>query len=312
MLAHWLGIIRPINLLLLAAGMYAIDAFLLQPNFSTYGILFTLAEWQFFLLVVSVVLICAGGYILNDIYDQELDKINKPHKVFIGEGKLSAASAYRVYIVGTFIGLGIGVYLSIAVDFWKLVAVYVLAIALLYFYATSFKRMALVGNFIVSLLSALSLIMVLIYEPHLYDLARPGDYYVAGICTRFILSLAVFAFATTMIREIVKDMEDVEGDAAHGASTMPVKWGMGVSRIVTLICIAATIGALVYLLLHVLDKEVAAFVIYTAVMASCLFAVAVWLTFARTKSQLHKISNFMKLIMVIGLLILPIYYLIQF
>ena len=96
MLAHWLGIIRPINLLLLAAGMYAIDAFLLQPNFSTYGILFTLAEWQFLLLVVSVVLICAGGYILNDIYDQELDKINKPHKVFIGEGRLSAASAYRV------------------------------------------------------------------------------------------------------------------------------------------------------------------------------------------------------------------------
>lgn len=312
MAAHWFGIIRPINLLLLAMGMYALDVFVLQPNFSTYGILFTLNEVQFFLLVFSVLLICAGGYLINDYHDVKADVINKPDKVFIGENKLSPTKVYQVYMWLTGVGFAIGVYLSIAVDFWRLIALYVLAIALLFFYATTFKRIAFVGNVIVALLSGLSLIMVLVYEPHLYQLARPGDYYIAEICNKFILVMAFFAFTTTVVREVIKDMEDVQGDRQAGAKTLPVRWGFGVSKLVTLLFVALTIGALGYMLLSVLNQDILMYVIYTAVLIGCMLVIGIWTYIAQTPQQYHRLSNMVKVTMALGLGVLPLYYVINF
>lgn len=308
MAAHWLGIIRPVNLILLALGMYALDVFVLQPNFTTYGILFTLEEWQFFLLVMAVVLICAGGYMINDYFDQQTDRINKPEKVFIGEGKLNPATVYKVYMLITGIGFGLGVYLSLAIDFWRLTAIFVLAIALLYFYATTFKKVALAGNLIVAFLSALSLLLVFVFEPHLYQLARPGDYYIAELCTRFILTMSFFAFSTTMVREIVKDMEDVQGDRQTGAKTLPVRWGMGVSKFVALIFVLITIGALGYLLVSVLGKDQLVYIAYTAMLMCCMIAIAIYMYMAQSQKQYHRLSTLVKITMAFGIGVLPVYY----
>lgn len=312
MSAHWFSIIRPINLILLAIGMYALDVCVLQPNFNTYGILFSLNELQFFLLVLSVVCICAGGYLINDYYDVQTDMINKPDKVFIGESKLSPASVYRVYMILTGIGFALGVYLSLAVEFWRLIALYVLAIALLFFYATTFKRIALIGNIIVALLAALSMLMVLVFEPHLYQLARPGDYYIAEICNRFILTMAAFAFTTTMVREVIKDLEDVQGDRQSGAKTLPVRYGYGVSKLVIWIFVLATIGALVYMLTNILDQHQLVYVLYTGILFMCMIIIGVWTYIAQSPQQFHRLSTLVKVTMGLGLGILPIYYLIAF
>lgn len=308
----WIRIIRPVNLLLLAITMYAIDGFLLQPYFTTYGIQFSMDELHFFLLVLSTVMICAGGYIINDYFDQSIDKVNKPEKVFIGANAIAPNTAFSVYMILSFIGLGIGVYLSLRIDFWKLITVYVLAIAILYFYSASFKRMPLVGNFMVALLSGISVLMVFLYEPHLYQYARPGDYYIAGICTRFIITLAVFAFALTMVREIIKDLQDKEGDAQYGAATMPVKWGSGVARIIALLFLLLTLAALGYMYTNVLQPAHVAYAIYIGVIAFAALVLGVMLYIARTTAEYGRLSTVVKLIMLGGLSILPLHYFLTF
>lgn len=308
MLRNWIGILRPVNLLLLAATLYAMDACVLQPNFSTYGIAFSMNEWHFFLLVLSIVMICAGGYILNDHNDVAMDQINKPEKVFIGEGKIAPLQAMRVYLVLSVAGLALGIYLSLYVGFWKLIAVYLLCIALLYFYSTTFKRVPLAGNVMVALLTGISVMMVYVFEPHLYQLARPADYYIAGLCTRFIIALAVFAYALTMVREIVKDMEDMEGDAQSNARTMPIAWGVAVSKGMAIFHILFTLAALVYLYYNVLDPGRMLYDLYLGIMVAVMLMASVWLVVARNKQHYARLSAFMKLCMLLGLLVLPIYY----
>ncbi len=308
MLRNWIGILRPVNLLLLAATLYAIDAFVLQPNFSTYGIAFSMDEVHFFLLVVSIVMICAGGYILNDHNDVAMDKINKPDKVFIGEGRIAPALALRVYLILSVAGLALGIYLSLYVGFWKLIAVYLLCIALLYFYSTTFKRLPLAGNVMVALLTGISVMMVFVFEPHLYELARPADYYIAGLCTRFIIALAIFAYALTMVREIVKDLEDMEGDAASNARTMPIAWGVAVSKGIGVFHVLFTMAALVYLYYNVLDPARILYNIYLGIMVAAMLIASVWLVVARNKRHYARLSAFMKLCMLLGLLVLPVYY----
>lgn len=307
----WIRIIRPVNLLLLAATLYAIDGFILQPNFNTYGIRFSLNEFQYFLLVISIVLICAGGYILNDYFDVQIDEVNKPSKVMIGKG-IAPNSAFYVYMLLSFGGLAIGTYLSLAVGNWKLVTIYVMAIALLYFYSATFKRYPLIGNMMVALLAGISILMTFIYEPNLYQLARPGDYFIAGICTKFIIALGVIAFTSTMVREIVKDLEDMEGDDRYGAKTMPIAWGINIAKIIAVVFVLLTLLGIGYIFTNIIAAEGIIYGTYIGVMLGFWVAVSVRLFLSRNAKQYHTLSTMIKIGMLIGLLIMPLYSIVEF
>ncbi len=308
---YWFKLVRPVNLIILAATMYFVDSFIMQPNFNTYGIYFTLNAFQFFLLVFAAICICAGGYIINDYYDVEIDSINKPEKQIIGK-QISPKQAFNVYLILSAIGLAIGVYLSIYIDFWKLVTIFIIAIFLLYFYSASFKGMPLLGNLIVAFLAGLSIILTIVYEPHLYRLARPSDYYIAELVTKYTLGISIFAFALTMVREIVKTMEDVDGDGREGAKTIAVAWGLPVARIVASVFIVFTIVALLYIQKFVFANEVGILYYYILFLSLCLFGIAVHLFIAKTKQQFHLSSTLIKVVMVLGICLMPLYYLIQF
>ena len=308
---HWLKLIRPINLLLLAATMYFIDAFVLQPNFNTYGITFTLTEFQFFLLVLSTVMICAAGYIINDYYDVEIDSINKPEKQIIGK-YIKPQKAFTAYLILSGTGLAIGAYLSIAIDFWKLTTLFVIAIFLLYFYSASFKRTPLLGNIIVAFLAGLSVLLILFFEPSLYRLARPADYFIAGIVTKYIIGISVFAFTLTVVREIVKTMEDVDGDKKMGAKTIAVKWGMKTSKVISVIFLLFTISALLYILLQVLNSDNKVYFYYLNALNLFLLFIAFKIISAKTKVHYSGISTLVKVAMLIGICIMPLYYILEF
>lgn len=291
--------------------MYFVDIFILQPNFAKYGIEFTLDEFHFFLLVLSSVLICAGGYIINDYYDVNIDRINKPVKQIISKS-ITQQQAFNAYLILSFTGLAIGTYLSIKIDFWKLVTVFVIAIVLLYFYSASFKRTPLLGNIIVAFLAGLSIILILLFEPNLYELARPGDYYIAGICTRYILGISIFAYTLTMVREIVKDMEDVEGDKQFNARTMPIAWGLTTAKIISNFFLIITIAALGYLYLNVLDREENIYLYFLLTITIFLLFIGLRIMTAKTKKEFGLVSKLIKISMVAGICIMPVYYLITF
>lgn len=307
----WLKLIRPLNLIILVATMYFIDAFIMQPNFNTYGIAFTLTEFQFFLLVFSTVLICAAGYIINDYYDVEIDSINKPEKQIIGKF-ISPQKAFTSYLILSGLGLAIGVYLSIIIGFWKLTTLFVIAIFLLYFYSSSFKRTPLLGNIIVAFLSGLSILLILFFEPALYRLARPADYFIAGMVTKYIIGISIFAFTLTVVREIVKTMEDVEGDKKMGAKTIAVKWGILTSKIVAVLFLVFTIAALLYILLEVLNRDHKIYFYYLNALNLFLLFIGVKIFTAKTKLQFNAVSTMVKISMLIGICLMPLYYFIEF
>lgn len=276
-----------------------------------YGLPFTLNEFQFFLLVLATALICAGGYVINDYFDVQIDAVNKPDKQIIGK-KIAPEKAFNFYLILTVFGLGLGVYLSLAIDYWKLVTIFVVVIALLYLYSIAFKRMVFIGNFIVALLTAISVIIVMLFEPSLYNLARPGDYYIAGLCTKYIMGISFFAFALTVVREIVKDIQDIEGDRKYNAKTLPVKYGARRTVLIAELFLLVTIGGLLYLNFTVFNIFGNIYLIYILVLVAFLLFIGFRLFNAGTKKEYGVISTLLKISMVVGLGLMPLYYLLEF
>lgn len=308
---HWLKLIRPLNLLLLAITQYCIDIFILQPNFNKYGLHFTLSEWQFALLVLATLLICAGGYIINDYFDVEIDAVNKPDKQIVGKF-IAPKKAFNAYLMLSFLGLAIGAYLSFAIHFQNMITIFVIIIVLLYLYSTTFKGIAFLGNFIVSLFAAMSIIIVVLFEPSLYRLGRPGDYYIANLCIQFVNWIALFAFSLTMVREIVKDIQDIEGDKKHGGKTIPVIWGKRNAAFIGSFFLLLTTVALLVLNFSVLNTFGEFYLYYIIALAVFNVFIGYKLLSAATKNDFGFVSTLLKLAMLAGIVIMPLYFILEF
>ena len=201
----YLKLIRYQNLLLLAFMQLIFRyGFLKFQN-----IFLSLAEWQYALLVLSTVLIAAAGYVINDIMDQETDNENKPDNSIVGH-VISEARAYNIYVGLNIVGVGIGFYLSNVIQKPSFSAIFIVIAATLYLYATSLKQMLIVGNIIVAVLLSVSVLIIGVFDllPATFD----GNQYEMRVMFSLLIDYAVFTFIINFIREIVKDMEDINVD----------------------------------------------------------------------------------------------------
>ncbi|GAL80200.1 hypothetical protein JCM19274_3770 [Algibacter lectus] len=174
------------------------------------------------LLIFATICIAAAGNIINDIYDIETDFVNKPHKLIVGNS-ISEKTAYNLFIVLNFIGVGVGFYLSHAVGKSAFFSLFVIISALLYVYATYLKRTLLIGNIVISILVALSVLIVGIFE--LLPALTLENRDIQLTFFKIIFDYAVFAFLLNLIREIAKDVEDIDGDYKAGMNTLPIAIG---------------------------------------------------------------------------------------
>ena len=240
---NYLKLIRFQNLLMLA---------LMQLVFR-YGFLelqnipLALADWQFYILVLATVCIAAGGYIINKIFDVETDTENKPENVIVGKF-ISETKAYNLYIGFTVVGVAMGFYLANLIGKPSFASLFIIIAATLYFYATSLKQSLLIGNFIVALLLSVSVVIVGIFD--LYPVTFEENRPVMGLLFGILLDYALFAFIINFIREIVKDLQDVNGDLNQGMNTLPIVFGVKkttklvfVLGFVPIICIVYYINA---------------------------------------------------------------------
>ena len=181
-----------------------------------------LADFQFGLLVLSTVFIAAGGYVINDIFDQDTDAINKPKKVIIGKS-ISEALAYNIYVALTLSGVCIGYYLSTVILRPGFLSIFICIAAVLYFYATTLKQIMIIGNLTIAFLLAFSLLIIGFFDifPATYNENRKIMTDVFSVLKDY----AVFAFIINFIREIVKDLEDMNGDYNQGMKTLPIILG---------------------------------------------------------------------------------------
>ena len=200
------------------------------------GVSSTLA---FMLLVISMVLIQAGGYVINDIFDMEIDAINKPEKTIVGK-VFTERQCNVFYMALTIIGLGCGLAASLMANgrnFITIFASLILLACFLYSYSSRYKKKLVVGNLIVSVSVALA-----VFLPWLFQiLSMLGNEAMLleneewmHVTFRIVLIYTAFAFLTTLIREIVKDMQDVKGDGRLHCRTIPIVWGMNVAQIIVI------------------------------------------------------------------------------
>lgn len=181
-----------------------------------------LADWQYILLVLATMSIAAGGYIINNIFDVETDTENKPENVIVGKF-ISETKAYNLYIGFTIIGVAISFYLSNVIGKPSFASIFIIIAATLYFYATSLKQSLLIGNIIVALLLSFSVIIIGIFD--LFPITNEENRPFMGLLFSILIDYAIFAFIINFIREIVKDLQDVEGDSNQGMNTLPIAFG---------------------------------------------------------------------------------------
>jgi 4-hydroxybenzoate polyprenyltransferase len=258
-----------------------------------------LTDFNYILLVIATVCVAAGGYVINNIMDQETDEIAKPQNRVVGVS-ISETAAYNWYIGLTIVGVGIGFYLSNVIYKPTFASMFILVATLLYMYATSFKQIPVLGNVVVALLLSTSIIII-----GLFDILPAID-----VDNRFrmkeafniLMEYAVFAFIINLIREIVKDLEDMDGDYQSGINTLPIMMGIPKTKIIVGILTLISIGILAYYInsnLFELD-----YVIYYSMVfiIGPLIYFGVKLINAVTKKEFHHLSLVLKLILFFGII----------
>lgn len=297
----YLQVVRYQNLLLVALMQMILRfGFLKEQNCSL-----ALSNFQYVLLVLATLFIAAGGYVINDIFDQDTDAINKPEKVIIGK-TIKESQAYNLYVVLTIIGVGIGFYLSNVIDKPNFAALFILIAATLYFYATTLKQMLLVGNIIISLLLALSVLIVGVFD--LFPVTYAENQRQMIQIFSILIDYAFFAFMLHLIREMTKDLEDIEGDKQQKMNTLAIK--LGISKTTKLLAILSLIP--IGLFLNYIYRYFILNDLHLITLYSLLFIIAPFLYFtikittAKVKTEFHHLSTVLKWIVFFGLFLLPI------
>ena len=291
----YLKLIRYENLLMLAFMQLVFRYLFLAQSYVDLA----LTDFNYILLVIATVCIAAGGYVINNIMDQDTDEVAKPQNRVVGVS-ISETVAYNWYIGLTIVGVGIGFYLSNVIYKPTFASMFILVATLLYMYATSFKQIPVLGNVVVALMLSTSIIII-----GLFDILPAID-----VDNRFrmkeafdiLIHYAIFAFIINLIREIVKDMEDMDGDYQSGINSLPIAIGVQKTKIIVGVLTVIAIAILAYYVnsnLFELD-----YVVYYAMIliVGPLIYFGVKLLNAATKKEYHHLSLVLKIILFFGIL----------
>jgi 4-hydroxybenzoate polyprenyltransferase len=266
--------------------------------FKYQNIPLALTNWQYNLLVLSTLLIAAGGYVINNIFDQDTDLINNPKKVIVGES-ISETQAYNIYISLTSSGVAIGFYLSNVIEKPGFAAIFILIAATLYLYAAGLKQMILIGNIIVALLLSFSVIIIGVFD--LFPVTNAENQSQMGVFFSMLIDYAVFAFIINLIREITKDLEDFDGDNKVGMNTFPIFIGKNKAvKILFVVSFVPLVVVLYYINHYLLDLLFVTIYLLLFVCGPLLiFILKIWN--AATKQEFHFLSLLCKWILFFGI-----------
>jgi 4-hydroxybenzoate polyprenyltransferase len=270
-----LKISRPVNLVIVAFAQLMAAYFLVETSRKGLPVL---QDINLYLIILSTVIIAAAGYMINDYYDVKIDYVNKPDEVIIGKGmKRRVVLVFHTFL--SLSGIAIGWLASPRVAVINFIAAF-----LLWWYSNSLKRLPFVGNFTVALLTGVSIWII-------------GYYYQKS--ELLVLTYAIFAFFLNLIREIIKDIEDRQGDRKHGCRTLPIVIGFrNTKRVIFLIAICFVCAIMVVTFkinnLHLF--------IYFGGLSILFFVFMYKIYVADRKAHFSQLSILSKLLMLTGII----------
>jgi 4-hydroxybenzoate polyprenyltransferase len=295
---HFFKLIRWKNLIMIALAQYLIKYALLLPFFETHGVSTTLKPLGFNLLVLATVFIAAAGYVINDIYDIEIDKVNKPDRVIVGNA-ISEKTAFRLFIILNVVGVGLGFYLTDGIGKSGFFVIFIIASVLLYIYSSYLKQMLLAGNIVISLVVALSILLVGIFE--LLPVITENNRNVQITFFEIIVDYTIFAFMINFIRELVKDIEDIDGDYKGGMKTLPIVLGRERATKIIFALSLIPLGSVIYYVVSNLFKQTEIVGYFLVFVIAPLIYSSIKLFSAEQKTEYKHISLILKLVMLTGM-----------
>ncbi|MFL5808200.1 MAG: geranylgeranylglycerol-phosphate geranylgeranyltransferase [Flavisolibacter sp.] len=269
--------------------------------FCVYKTIFHIIDnHRFTWLVIASVFIAAAGYIINDYFDLNIDQINKPQKnVFARIIHRRWAIIWHLLLSGAGI---VATAIAVGSHKWYLILANIFCVALLWFYSTSFKKQLLVGNLVIAVLTAWTvLILFFAFTEPRHALIGSNTDTVKFFRISFLY--AGFAFIISLIREAIKDMEDLEGDARYGCRTLPIVAGIRATKLYVVIWTVVLVASLIIFQLYVLQFLWWYEIVYgTAFVIIPLIYLVLKLAKAKQSAEFARLSRLSKLIMFTGIL----------
>ncbi|MDP3353640.1 MAG: geranylgeranylglycerol-phosphate geranylgeranyltransferase [Flavobacteriaceae bacterium] len=289
----FLQLIRWKNLVILASTLLIIKYGFINIFADNYS----LDHFRFIILLTSIVLIAAAGYIINDIQDIETDKINKPNKIFIGT-KFSISQAYNWYFIFNISGVLMGFYLANFLQKPIFSSISIIVSFLLYFYSTTLKKTPIIGNILVASLISLS-VLILGYLDLILNV-KSNDLGLHYLLFELIFEFSIFAFLINFIREIVKDVEDINGDNKLNMNTLPIFIGIKFSKLFIGFLTLLLVIALIYFTINYLPLNTIIFYYFIIAIIFPLIYFAIKLYFSVSKNDFGYLSKILKICMLTG------------
>lgn len=286
----------------MALTQYLLQYVVISPAFRSASIEKSLDNLHFSLLVLTTIAITISGYIINDIVDYELDMVNKPEKVIVNKF-ISIKSAFKIYHLTNLTGFGMALYLAFYVQNIPLVLIYPAAVCLLFLYSKYLKKKAFWGNLVVALFCASVAGIVLFAERKGFMQLPFKEFQTVKI---IFTAYFVFAFLSTIYREIIKDIEDLKGDQSKGCQTLPIKYGIPFAKSVAILFGLVLLLFIVWWMFLQVTFFKSSTLLFAVVALNFLpvFVSLILLKRAASKKDFSGLSQLAKYVMVSGVLYL--------
>lgn len=276
-------------------------------KFATYDFefIFRAAQLPFILLVIASVLIAAGGYIINDYFDLHIDGVNKPKSLVIDK-IIKRRWAILWHLFFSIAGVICSAFVSYFTHQWLIVIINSITVLLLWFYSTNFKKKLLLGNVVVSFLTAWVILVIYLFCIPPFEMGQffiQNNEFNLSKLYKFTVVYAGFAFIISIIREVVKDLEDMHGDEQFGCRTMPIVWGVPATKVFAGVWIVVAVMGLLIIQGYSwqMGNPLIAGISFLLISLPLLILLKK-LKEATLPKQYHKISSLLKLIMLAGIL----------
>lgn len=228
---HIFFLTRPLNLLIVVFTMAVVRYIVMQESMdsSSIGMKFQLSTFDFVVLIAVVLALTAAGNIINDYFDQKVDKINKPEQVIVGK-KVKRRVAIVLHQGLNIFAIVATLYVCIRTNYWLPLALPAVIATILWWYSPVLKKKVFVGNLAVAFCTACVPLWAALFEMHelqknYSDMLMNGESFFTQLWLR-IAVVSLFAFVLTLLREAVKDMEDLAGDMLGEYRTIPIVYGL--------------------------------------------------------------------------------------
>ena len=305
-MASFLKLIRFQNLLIIVITLYLIRFCVVHPLIKSLGLMPQMNEFHFLLLSLSTIFIAAAGYAINDYFDVKIDRINKPEKMVV-DITIKRRIAILTHLIFNALAFIMAFILCLEIKIYSLIILHLLTAILLLIYSVKYKREFITGNIIIAFLVGLIPVLASYYEVNstqisFSDLIQNRYFF-------FLMGYCVFAFLTTLSREIIKDIEDFDGDIAYGCNTMPIKLGIKKTKSFVLF-----ISSLILLILSAMqyneyksENHIASVYLLLFITLPLIFIVYK-LYHSESKSDISFISKLFKTLMIFGVLSTAVIY----